>query len=326
MMRAASIVLAALVLASAAGSQVVASREQRALDLASLRGEHAALAARLEAAVGRDRTARRVFEAGGDVAIAVRSAFVGEVAAEVAHQYLDEVELDLSSLRADADGEVRAGGWLGRFRVGSWQVAVTIERLRGTLEAGHPRLRFQEGRVDVSLPVRVKPTKGTMVLAFSWDTAGVANVVCADFEARLALDGRVLEQRHELSGELRLTSGDDEAASPVLEQRRVPLQLDLSSESWAAVEAALRSQDSLGRCGLLLKPEAVLARLRELAARGISVRLPEAFFRPVRLPATLERRVTLGNRTVELSVRGAGLHVSPELVWSTASIEVAARK
>jgi len=56
------------------------------------------------------------------------------------------------------------------------------------------------------------------------------------------------------------------------------------------------------------------------------VRLPEAFFRPVRLPATLERRVTLGNRTVELSVRGAGLQVSPELVWSTASIEVAARE
>jgi hypothetical protein len=323
--RAAPIVLAALVLANAAGSQVVASRD-RTPDLASLRSEHAALAARLEAAVGRDPTARRVFDGGGDVAIAVRSAFVGEVAAEVAHQYLDEVELDLSSLRAEADGELRAGGWLGRFRLGRWQVAVTIERLRGRLEAGHPRIRFQEGRIDVRLPVRVMPTTGTMMLAFSWDTAGVANVVCADFQASLALDGRVLAQRHELSGELRLASGDGETASPVLERRSVPLQLDLSSESWDAVEAALRSQDSLGRCGLLLKPEVVLARLRELAARGIAVRLPEALFRPVRLPASFERRVTIGSRTVELSVRGAGLQVSPELVWSTASIEVAAQE
>jgi hypothetical protein len=323
--RAAALVGIGLVAAAAAAATwALADREAKPADLARLKQEHALLAARLEAAVRADPTARRALDAEADVAIAVRSEFLAELAAEVAHQYLDEVQLDLSSLEADSDGDLHAKGWLGKIRLGHWQVAITIEKLRGRLEAGHPELGFGDGHIDVRLPVSVRPTSGTVVLAFAWDTKGVANLVCADFEARLSLDGRVLAQRHVLSGELRLAQGDA-AAVPVFEQREVPLRLDLSLESWSSVEAVLRSQDSLGRCGILLKPEKVLAELRRLADRGIGVRLPAALFRPVRLPASLAREVTLGSRTVELSVRSEGLSVSRELVWSTASVAAEAR-
>ena len=243
---------------------------------------------------------------------------------DMAHQYLDEVRLDLASLEANADGDVRAKGFLGELRVGQWQVAVTVEALRGRLVAGHPELGFRDGRVDVRVPVEVRPSAGTVVLHFKWDTKGVANLVCRDFETRLVLDGRVLAQRHVLAGELRLAQGDA-AAVPVFEQREVPLRLDLSPESWGSVEEALRSQDSLGRCGMLLKPEKVLAELRGLAGKGIDVRLPAALFRPVSLPASLAREVMLGSRTLELSVESGGLSVSRELVWSTASVAAKAR-
>jgi hypothetical protein len=316
--------LGLLALAAAAGTRVLADREPQPVDLARLKQEQAALARRLEAAVAADPTATRALGAGADVAIAVRSEFLAELAAEVAHQYLDEVQLDLSSLQADAGGDLHAKGWLGEIRLGHWQVAVTIEKLRGRLEAGHPQLGFRQGRIDVSVPVRVRPSSGTMLLAFSWDTKGVANLVCDDFEARLALDGRVLPQQHVLSGELRLAQGED-AAVPVFERRKVPIRLDLSPESWGSVEGALRSQDSLGRCGILLKPEKVVAELRRLADAGIAVSLPSALFRPVSLPASVAREVRLGSRTLELSVRSEGLQVSRELVWSTGSVTAVAR-
>ncbi len=316
--------LGLLAAAAVVATRVLADRGAEPVDVAQLQREHEALAARLEAAVRDDPTARRVLDAGADVAIAVRSEFLAELAAEVAHQYLDEVRLDLASLEANADGDVRAKGFLGELRVGQWQVAVTVEALRGRLVAGHPELGFRDGRVDVRVPVEVRPSAGTVVLHFKWDTKGVANLVCRDFETRLVLDGRVLAQRHVLAGELRLAQGDA-AAVPVFEQREVPLRLDLSPESWGSVEEALRSQDSLGRCGMLLKPEKVLAELRGLAGKGIDVRLPAALFRPVSLPASLAREVMLGSRTLELSVESGGLSVSRELVWSTASVAAKAR-
>ena len=302
----------------------VACRNQataEAESLAELRREHAALRERLESAVRRDPLATRAFDGPGDVILAIRTSLVTDLVGEVAHQYFDDVELDLAAVRAAADGEVRAKTILGRIKVGEWQVEVTIERLRGRLQAGHPRLRFHPERIEVEVPVTVKPAPGTIALGFSWDSSGLANVVCDDFTVERVLEGRVLRQEHVLAGALRLSIGDGFlTATPVFEDRTVALQVDLTAESWAAVEGELRAQDTFGRCGTLLKPEVVLADLRALAARGIKVRLPDALFRSVRLPAQLERQVKLGDRAVALSLGNAGLRVGSDLLWSSASI------
>jgi hypothetical protein len=289
--------------------------------LAALEREQAALHLRLESAVGRDPLATRVFDGQSELVLLIRPEVVTDLVAEVAHRYFDQVEIDLAAIRASAGGETRARTFLGRVKLGDWQVGIRVERLRGRLEAGRPRLRFHTDRIDVDVPVRVRPAPGTIALAFTWDSSGLANAVCDDFTVDRVLEGRVLEQQHVLSGAVRLSMGPRFlTATPLFEDRTVPLKVDLADDSWAALEKELLAQDTLSRCGILLKPDVVLLELRRLAARGIKVRLPEALFRSVRLPAHLEGRVTLGNRAVDLSLATAGLQVGRDLLWSTASL------
>jgi hypothetical protein len=292
-----------------------------ALRLATLVREHAALSLRLESAVGRDPLATRVFDGQPGLVLLTRPKVVTDLVAEVAQRYFDQVEIDLAAVRASAGGETRAKTFLGRIKLGEWQVGVRVERLRGRLEAGRPRLRFHTDRIDVEVTVRVRPAPATIALAFAWDSSGLANAVCDDFAVDRVLEGRVLEQQHVLSGAVRLSMGPRFlTATPLFEDRTVALKVDLAHDSWAAVEKELLAQDTLSRCGILLKPDVVLAKLRRLAARGIDVRLPEALFRTVRLPAHIEGRVTLGNRAVDLALANAGLRVGRDLLWSTASL------
>jgi hypothetical protein len=289
--------------------------------LPQLRAEHAALSERLQAAVDRDPLAARVIAGKADVILAIRTDFVETLLAEVAHQYFDDVVVDLGALDADADGEVRPKTAVGRLKLGEWQLSASVERLRGRLRAGHPRLAFHENQVDVDVPVEVLPAAGRIALDFEWDSKGLANVVCRDFAVRQVLDGRVVAQRHRLSLTIRLSDdGGVLSATPSLSERKFALRVELQPEAWASVEQALEAQDSLGRCGLLLKPERVLAELRALAARGIPVRLPDELVRSVTLPAQLAQQVRLGARDVELSLRRPALRVDSELVWSSARI------
>jgi len=89
---------------------------------------------------------------------------------------------------------------------------------------------------------------------------------------------------------------------------------------------ALRSQDSLGRSGIILKPEDILKRLRKLAAAGIKVRLPDSIFRTVRLPAGLEHAVHIDGRVVHLAVTTDSLRMGSQMLWSSASVHLKDRE
>jgi hypothetical protein len=292
--------------------------------LARLRDEHMVLHDRLAKEVADDPLARLVLREAHDVVIAVRPAFVSALVAAIAQVYLSAVDVDLTAIRATADGELHGDTPLGRVKAGEWRVAVVIESLRGRLAAGEPRLRFSDGRIDVELPVLVRPARGTIAVDFSWDSSGLVNVVCRDFRLDRELEGRVVEQRHVLVGAVELSRRDSEvSALPVFERPSVPVRVDLTDASWSVVEQALRSQDSFGRCGLLLKPEEVVESLHELAGRGIAIRLPPELFQPARLPAQVEHEVRMGGRALALSVRGEAMRVTPQLLWSAASVSVA---
>jgi hypothetical protein len=278
---------------------------------------------RLAAALADDPLARLVLRDAHDVVIAVRPAFVSALVAAIAQVYLSAVDIDLTAMTAAAAGELHGDTPFGRVKAGEWRVAVVIESLRGRLAAGQPLLRFSQGRIDVELPVLVRPARGTIALDFSWDSSGVVNVVCRDFRLDRELEGRVVEQRHVLAGAIELSRrGSEVSALPVFERPTVPVRVDLTDESWSVVEQALRSQDSFGRCGLLLKPDQVVDSLHELAGRGIAIRLPPELFQPARLPAQVEHEVQMGGRSLSLSVRGEAMRVTRQLLWSAASVTV----
>jgi len=299
-------------------------RADSASRLRDLRRLHAELHARLDEQVARDPIAARALDDAGQIVIAVRADLIEALTTRAAHQYLQQVTLDLAAVEAHAEGGLRKQTLIGRKKVGTWAVAIVIKKLVGHLRAGEPRLTFAHNVLDVELPLEVQPAAGQISLHFSWDSASLVNLVCKDFEVDLDLDGRALRQDHVLRGQIELAAdGDALTATPVVGERSFPLKLELTADSWNKVEAVLRSQDSLGRCGMFLDPQGVLRSLHELVAEGIAIQLPRSILRPVRLPARFEETARVNDSVVRLSLTGETLRSSESILWSSTTVSVA---
>ena len=294
--------------------------------MARLRDTYAHLHARLEKAAAAEPLVAAAFADRGQVVLAIRSGLVEELAGSVARRYLDRVTLDLSGLEAHRTGVLRKKTLLGRIKLGEWSVSIELGDVMGHLRPGAPRVGMRgPDLIDVELPVNVPETEGDVALHFGWDSAALANVVCKDFELTREIRGRVLAQRHLLSGALRLdNTGERLTATPVFPDRRLELKVDLTPRSWGIVEAALRSQDTFGKCGMLMDPDKGLVRLRALAARGIKVHLPDSIFRTVSLPARLQKSVKVSHRAVGLRLKAESLRIETRTLWSSASVQVQA--
>jgi hypothetical protein len=316
------LVLAAAILALA-GCATQAPRDDPDR-LASLKHDYDRLHERLEKATATEPLVASAFADPGQVVLAIRSGLIEELAGNVARRYLDRVTVDLSDVEGHSSGELRRRTFLGRIKLGEWSVSVELGNLAGHLRAGSPRVSLRApDLVDVELPVDVQETEGDAMVRLGWDSAGLANVVCKDFELAREIRGRVLAQRHLVSGALRLhNTGESLIATPVFPERRIRLKLDLTTHSWGVVEAALRSQDTSGKCGTLMDPDKGLVRLRALAARGIRVRLPDSIFRAVSLPARLQKSVKVSQRTVGLRLTAESLRIETATLWSSVSVQV----
>ena len=231
--------------------------------------------------------------------------------ANVARHYLDRVTLDLTGVFAHRSGELRKKTFLGRVKLGAWNVSLEIDDLVGDLRAGSPRVGLRgPDLIDIAVPVDVQETEGGATLHFGWDSEALVNLVCRDFELTREIRGRVLAQSHLLSGALRLdNTGGRLTATPVFPDRRVRLKVDLTPRSWGVVEEALRSQDTPEGCGMVMHPDEGLVRLRELAAKGIMVHLPDSIFRPVSLPARLHTSVKVNEAHVGLRLKAESLRI-----------------
>ena len=324
-MRAPSLLALALVAVALAGCATKAPQDDPAR-MALLKEAYDRLHERLEKAAATEPLLASAFADRGQVVVAIRSGLMEELAGNVARRYLDRVTVDLSAVEAHSSGELRRKTVLGRIKLGDWSVTVELGSLAGHLRAGSPRVSLRgKDLIDVELPVEVEETEGDATVRLGWDSAGLANVVCKDFELVREIRGRVLAQRHLVSGALRLhNSGESLTATPVFPDRRIRLELDLTEPSWGVVEAALRSQDTTGKCGMLMDPDRGLVRLRALAARGIKVRLPDSIFRTVSLPARLQKSVKVGQRTVDLQLSAESLRIESATLWSSASVQVKA--
>jgi len=233
--------------------------------------------------------------------------------------------LNLSGIRVRREGEVKARLLVARVKAGTWHLDLTIQRIRAVLRPGEPRMNFGGGsdRVAVEFPVRVEEGEGHARLRFRWDSAGVANLACRDFEVEQRVDGRVVPNEYQLRGEFVVSAdGDAIAVRPEFTERTIDVRVEPSPATWRGVRAALESQDSFWRCGIALKPEEIEEKLREIVARGFDVRLPDSLFRPIRLPAAVSGSLRVGTRDVELSVTPVALSLSSKMLWYGADLEM----
>lgn len=295
-----------------------------ALRLQGLRASHQRLHRQLETVLAQYPVATRAFADPGQIVVAIHSRWIEALMTRVARQYFDQVTLDLASVEASSTGRIDKDSVLGHFKVGDWRVDIVIDSLRGVLAAGPPRLAFRgPDLLEIALPVDVREALGQASIRFAWDSSSMTNAVCKDFELRRTLSGSVMSQTHEIKGALRLSSKEGSiVAVPLFPDRTLALRVTFPPESWSIVDSALRSQNSLGKCGLLLKPEVVVAKLHELAEGGIRVTLPASIFRTIRLPARIGRSVEIAVHKVGVEVSAERLWFDHQVLWSSASVRV----
>ena len=103
----------------------------------------------------------------GDVVIALPTPFVDAVVRSVVTGWFHDVDLRLPRMRVRKAGEVKARlGILGRRTVGSYDLDVVLDKVRGRLQPEAPTLAFGGDTIRISVPVRV--AAGT----------GIARVTC----------------------------------------------------------------------------------------------------------------------------------------------------
>jgi hypothetical protein len=279
---------------------------------------------RLEALLAKDAVMAEAMRTEGDVVIAARSEFARAVIQQVARQYFDRVVVDLRDIDVFKQGEVRKDTPIGRKRVGEWAVDMRVHHVKGVLRAGNPRVTFREGnRVDLAFPVHLEQGEGRATLDFTYDSKGLANLVCKDFQAEETVQGGVIPEEYPVNGTFTLRTAPSSLTAQPAFRDEFRLRLDLDPGSWAAVRARLQKEDRLGRCGLALDPDKALADLRALAGRGFDVRLPSQLFRSVALPAHTAQSVQVDTHQVGVRVRQNALGLGPNAVWYSAQVEVA---
>jgi hypothetical protein len=281
------------------------------------------LRARLDTLLAGDPVVSKAMRTPGDVVIAVRAAFARSVVRELTRSYFDRVVVDLRDLDVSKQGALRKQTPLGRLRVGEWAVDMRVHQVKGVLRAGEPRVHFLAGdRVELEFPLHLEQGHGRATLDFAYDSKGLANLVCKDFQATQAVSGAVIPEEYPVAGSFRLHTAPNSLTAKPSFTETFRVRLDLDPGSWAAVRARLQKEDRLGRCGLALDPDKAIAELRAIAGRGFDVKLPPQLFRTVVLPAEGSQTVLVEQQQVHVAVHQNVLRMGEDLVWYSAQVNV----
>ena len=293
-----------------------------AAQLAALRAERTALGDTLRGQL----RAHPLFGARpeGDVVIGLPTAFVRAIARDVTAGYFHDVDLTLRGITVRKEGEVHARlSFLGRRRVGTYALAVRIDSARGRLRPGTPQLRFGDGKVRVRLPVELASGGGRATVTLGWASRGLALPVCGDLDVTQVVTGRVRPLRQDVRGLVQLTALDGAiVADPDFPALAVRIVIEPSPRSVAALDSVLALRG--GICGMALQKSDVRGRILDLVGRGFEVKIPQRFFRPLRLPIAVRTTIPLGDREAPLAVRPSGLQVGEAAVWLGARVRVGA--
>ncbi|MET0554705.1 MAG: hypothetical protein ABW221_16815 [Vicinamibacteria bacterium] len=284
---------------------------------------NAALRARLDTLLAADPVVAEAMRTPGDVVIAVRAAFARSVVRELTRRYFDRVLVDLRDIDVFKQGDLRKKTPLGRVRVGEWAVDMRVHQVKGVLRAGEPKVRFLRGnQVELEFPVHLEQGQGRATLDFAYDSKGLANLVCKDFEATQDVSGGVIPEQYPVVGSFRLRTRPNSLTAKPDFTETFRVRLDLDPGSWAAVRARLQKEDRVGRCGLALNPDKALAELRTIADRGFDVKLPRQLFRTVVLPAEGAQTVQVEQHQLHVTVHQNTLSLGEDLVWYSAQVNV----
>lgn len=259
----------------------------------------------------------------GDVLIALPAPFVVSLVKDIVTGWFTEVDVTMHGLQFHKAGDVRASlGVLGRRRVGSYDMNITFDEILGRMTAGAPSVQLGGDDVRLAVPVRVNGGTVKATIAIDWDSKGLANAVCGDLAATHTVAGTIRVTEHIAIGHLALSARDGavlvDPEFPDLAIRIFPVA---DSASVAALDALLATKGGL--CGIAVQKARVSDLIAARIARGFLIRIPQRFFRPVRLPIAVERELPAGDRALTLVVSPRDLVVTRAAVWLAADVRIA---
>lgn len=256
----------------------------------------------------------------GDVVIGVPTPFVDAMVQSVVIGWFHDVDLRLPRMRVRKSGEVKARlGIFGRRTVGAYKLLVTLDDVRGQLQPGPPVLGFGGDTITLEIPVRVAGGTGNAHIVAEWDAKGIAGPVCGDMTTSGDVTGQVRARTYVARGRIVLSAVDGAVmADPDFPDLAIRLFIDPSPASVAALDSVLATRG--GVCGYAIEKSRASERIQELVGRGFRVKIPQRFFRPIRMPVAVQTSVPVQNREVALEVKPSGLAVTKSTVWFGADV------
>ncbi len=259
----------------------------------------------------------------GDVLIGLPTPFVSALVRDVVSGWFHDVELRLQGIRVRKAGEVKANmSVFGRRTVGAYDLDLTLDDVRGRLQPGTPQLTFGGDIVRIQLPLRVAGGTGQATIAFKWDSKGMASPVCGDLAATRKVRGTVKPANYAVQGRIVLSAVSGAVmADPDFPELAVRLFVVPSPASVKVLDDLLDSKG--GACGIAIGKAKVGDRILQLVDKGFVAKIPQKFFRPIRLPIAVETSVPMQGNRMALTVTPSGLAVTPAVVWLGARVQMA---
>ena len=265
--------------------------------------EELALAAEVARLADQDPLWQAVVATDHDVVAVVPEPVLTTMVRRVSHRYLRGVEVDIRPKSAfELDEELRLKILDNKMGVGRLKGSVQISHLKGRLTmAGDPRFHFEPpDEMVITAPVQVMAGQGRLTMNVEWVPAFLVSIVCRGFEFDEGLVGEILPFREELTTRIRYTILDSSIVGrPRVQREKIRLPADLTDGSWKKIQTALLEQDRFSRCGMVMNADSALTKLRQLAGRGVRIRLPARMFKPFRLPVMLEDQYRAGGYQIE---------------------------
>jgi hypothetical protein len=287
-------------------------------EIAALTGTRDSLRALVyEAVTSSDLLDRRP---AGDIAIGLPTPFVDLIVQRVVAGWFHDVDLRLPRMRVRKDGEIKARlGILGRRTVGSYDLEVILDDVHGHLQPEAPTLRFGGDTIHVSVPVHVAAGTGIARVNAKWKSEGFTAPVCGDMSVSRDVTGRVRARDYVARGQIVMKAVNGTvSADPEFPDLAVRIFIDPARESVAALDSVLATRGGL--CGYAVGKSNASERIQALVGRGFRVKIPQRFFRPIRLPVAVETEVPVADQSVSLEVTPSALTVTNSTVWIAATV------
>ncbi len=255
-----------------------------------------------------------------DIVIGLPASTLSRLLEETLAGVLRQIEISLSDIRVARHDVVRAKTFLGTVTTGEYQFELEVERVKAILEPGRPTTQLAGQRVNLVVPVTLAQGSGFGGVKFRWDSRGVAGVVCADFEARERVSGRVRPRTYEVRGAFEVSSeGGTLVARPSFSDVRLRIQVEPSRASWDMLDRLIGERPL--QCRAALKLVDVSGAVKDMLAKGFDVRLPGGVVKPIKLPARVEQGVELGGSRYVLAATSPRVAVGRDGLWFGVCVE-----